>query len=225
MLRQIFRILVKSLAYFALFILVYFLFAYGLSSIPVNSNFKQSENDGVEVYILTNGVHADIVVPVRNQYMDWSTFVNQSDTKAGGTDAKNIAFGWGDKGFYLNTPTWPDLKFSTAFKALFYLSSSAMHVTFYSDLKESASCRKISITNESYINLTKYIVNSFDLNEEASCIQIRYASYSDNDAFYEAKGKYSLFYTCNTWTNCGLKAAGMKACVWTPFQDAIFDKY
>src|SRR3954463_15668880 len=166
MVKKIFRILIKSVAYFVLFILVYFIFAYGLSSIPVNPDFRQSQKEVVEVYILTNGIHADIVVPARNKYMDWSAFVKQSDTKGKGVDAKNIAFGWGDKGFYLETPTWGDLKLSTAFKALLYLSTSAMHVTFYGDLNESASCRKISISKESYISLTKYIVNSFDLNEQ-----------------------------------------------------------
>ena len=34
---------------------------------------------------------------------------------------------------------------------------------------------------------------------------------SANDAFYEAKGRYSLFFTCNTWTNNALKICKQKA--------------
>lgn len=37
------------------------------------------------------------------------------------------------------------------------------------------------------------------------------AVYGINDAFYDAKGKYSFFETCNTWANDGLKEAGQKA--------------
>ena len=32
---------------------------------------------------------------------------------------KFVSFGWGDKNFYANTPTWKDVTFSVGFKALF----------------------------------------------------------------------------------------------------------
>ena len=51
------------------------------------------------------------------------------------------------------------------------------------------------------------------------------AVYGKNDAFYEANGSYSLFHTCNTWANNGLKACGQKACFWTPFDSGIFYHY
>ncbi|MFP3836064.1 DUF2459 domain-containing protein, partial [Chryseobacterium sp. SIMBA_028] len=47
----------------------------------------------------------------------------------------------------------------------------------------------------------------------------------DNDAFYDAKGTYSFFYTCNTWANNALKAAGQKAALWTPSDFGIFQHY
>jgi hypothetical protein len=53
-----------------------------------------------------------------------------------------LAFGWGDKGFYLNTPEWADLKVSTALNAAFGLSSSAIHSTFYKKLRENETCKK-----------------------------------------------------------------------------------
>ena len=46
-------------------------------------------------------------------------------------DARYVAFGWGDRGFYLETPTWDDLKYSTVLKALFWHSPAVMHVSFY----------------------------------------------------------------------------------------------
>jgi hypothetical protein len=57
----------------------------------------------VEIHILTNGVHTDLVLPFQNQYIDWSKFVSLVDTKSGNPSALNVAFGWGDKGFYLQT--------------------------------------------------------------------------------------------------------------------------
>ena len=223
--KKIIRWTLKSLGVFILLIVLYFISAFGLSSISVNSDFKQCEKDAVEIHLLTNGVHTDIVLPFQNQYMDWSKFVNSADTKSGDSSALNVAFGWGDKGFYLQTKTWDDLKFSTAFNALFYLSSSAMHVTFYNRLLETESCRKICITKESYLKMVSYIIESFSPDSLERPRQIIGASYWDNDSFYEAKGTYSLFFTCNTWANKGLKVADLKACLWTPFDSGIFKKY
>lgn len=51
------------------------------------------------------------------------------------------------------------------------------------------------------------------------------AVYGKNDIFYEAKGSYSLFYTCNSWTNQALKAANQKAAFHTFTDTGIFRHY
>lgn len=207
------------------FIIIYFIAAFSFSYIPVNRDFVQCPKDGVEIFLLSNGVHTDIVIPIRNDLKDWSSAVDPANTKSGNTTVNYAAFGWGDKGFYLETPTWGDLTTKTAVKALFYLGSSAMHVTFYQNMKENGACKKICISKESYQKIIHFIDNSFDKDSAGNFIQIPAASYAGNDAFYEAKGAYSLFYTCNTWTNCGLKSGKLKACLWTPFDIGIFHQY
>ena len=224
-LRKVVKGTLKISGIFLLLVAVYFLSAFALSSIPVNADFKECEKEAVEIHILTNGVHTDLVLPYRNQYMDWSEWVNPSQTKSGDSSAVNVAFGWGDKGFYLETKTWDELKLSTACKAIFYLGSSAMHVSFHKKLRETASCRKICVSKESYLKLVQYISQRFETDSMGLPRQIVGASFTNHDAFYEAKGKYSLFYTCNTWANEGLKSAGLKACYWTAFKCGIFEQY
>ena len=46
-----------------------------------------------------------------------------------------------------------------------------------------------------------------------------------NDAYYQAKGRYSLFFTCNSWINSGLKTAEQNASFWTAFASGIFYQY
>jgi uncharacterized protein (TIGR02117 family) len=224
-LKRFFIISLKSIGILLCLVILYFISAYVLSNISVNSDFEPCAKDPVEIYVLSNGVHTDIVVPIRNDHMDWSKFVDPRNTFGGDTNKLNVAFGWGDKGFYLHTKTWDDLEFSTAFKAVFHLSTSAMHVTFYRTLKESEHCKKIVISKEQYQKLIGYIKNSFQLSGNGKALQIAGEHYEDNDAFYEGMGSYSLFYTCNTWTNCGLKEAGLKARVWTPFESNILELY
>ena len=48
-------------------------------------------------------------------------------------------------------------------------------------------------------------------------LRIAGAHYADNDAFYEASGRYHLFETCNTWTGRLLRRAGAPVPAWTPF--------
>ena len=206
-----------------LFVAIYVFFALVFSVIPVN-NSNTKENKNIEIYILSNGVHTDLVLPMKNNTHNWYNFLNLAKTKSKDSIANYASFGWGDKGFYIETPNWEDLKVKTAFKALFYLSSSAMHVTFYNQLKENEHCKKIKVSETEYLKLVDYIQSNFDY-EDGKPIEITSTTYGDRDVFFEAKGKYSLFYTCNTWSNEGLKSAGLKAALWTPLDKGIFYHY
>ena len=206
-------------------LIVYAAIVTSIAFIPVNTAFKSCETDCVEVYLRSNGVHTDIVLPIKNELKDWSLQLDSKKTKAEKTNFKYVSIGWGDKGFYLDTPTWGDLTFKTAFNALFYLSSSAMHVTFFDQLTEGERCKKILISKTDYLKMVSFVESSFQINELNAYILIPKVSYGNNDVFYEAKGRYSLFYTCNTWTNNCLKAGNMKACLWTLFDKGFFYHY
>ncbi len=217
-------IVLKAVLGFIAFIALFLLFAFLLSVWTVKKE-PISSND-VAIYILTNGDHTDIVVPVKNQVTDWSREMSYQNTIGRDTTAKYLAIGWGDKGFYLNTPTWAQLKFSTAFKAAFALSTSAIHATYYQTVQESDDCKKIMISNDQYKRLITFVDNSFKRDTAGNVINIKTnANYTNSDAFYEAKRKYNLFYTCNTWANNALKACGQTACMWTPFDRGIFYHY
>ena len=207
------------------FVLCYLLAAYCLSRLTVDKEAGQPAE--MAIYIKTNGVHTDIVVPVKNELLDWSKEVKFSNTHLRDTTTiKWLAMGWGDKGFYLQTPNWSDLKASVAFKAMFALSTTAIHATFYGDLPENKSCKKIMISNAEYRRLIQYINDSFQKDTAGHVIRIvTNANYNDADAFYEANGSYSMLHTCNTWANNALKNCGQKACWWTPFDTGIFLKY
>lgn len=212
------------LAAFVGLLLLYLAVAYCLSRIAVNKNVA-SKNE-VTIYILSNGVHTDIVVPVTSEEIDWSNSVKYDDTRGKDSTARYVGFGWGDKGFYLETPTWADLKFSVAFKAAFAMGTSAIHATFHRHITESEKCKKILISKAEYKKLVHYIKESFQTDDQGNFMPIATnANYGNNDAFYEAVGSYNLFYTCNTWTNNALKACDQKASLWTPFDTGIFYHY
>ena len=206
-------------------VLLYIILALLLPLIPINAK-ATNQPKTIELYIFTNGVHTDLVVPIKTDVIDWSQKLAFENTKGKRTDFRYIAFGWGDKGFYLDMPTWADLKFSTAFKAAFWLSDSAMHCTYYKNMRPAEDCKKMMLTEEQYKNLVKYIDDRFDKDSAGHYILIpTNAVYGNDDAFYDAKGSYNFTYTCNTWANNGLKIAGQKAALWTPTDFGIFRHY
>jgi uncharacterized protein (TIGR02117 family) len=225
---QILKKTLKYLAYFLLVVLlfvgIYALAVYTLPKIVVEREPATSED--VTLYILTNGMHTDLVMPVKTATIDWSREIKYENTKKADTTLAFIAMGWGDKGFYLDTPTWAELKYSTAFRAAFALSTTAIHTTFYDKMTVGERCRMFKMSNAEYARLVTYIHESLqkDANKQPIFIKTT-AIYGENDAFYEANGSYSMLHTCNTWANNGLKAAGQKACYWTPFDTGIFALY
>ena len=204
---------------------IYALAIFGLSNIETSPVVKSADSTFYTIYILSNGVHTDIVVPTSSSLINWSEYIPYENTSSKTPELGLLAFGWGDKGFYLNTPTWADLTFSTAFKAATGLSTSAMHCTYYKSLKKSDNCIPLNISPSQYQQLISYILESFLLDANSKPVHIPNNYYGTNDAFYEGVGTYSLFYTCNTWANQALKAADQKACLWTLFDFSILKHY
>lgn len=224
-LNKIFFFLLKSLAVLVGLALVYALCGYLIPFIEVSAK-KTDEPKVIEAFILTNGVHTDLVVPVKNDLMDWGKELPFDNTISKRYDFSYVSFGWGDKGFYLDTPSWAELQPSTAFVAAFGLGESAMHCTYYFEMEEGEDCKKIMLTKKQYEDLVNYIKDKFDRDKNGKVIFIETDSvYGINDAFYEAKGRYSFLETCNTWANNGLKVAGQKAAYWTPTDVGIFQHY
>ena len=201
-------------------LLAYVLLILITSYFPVNTDFSSENEDGIAIYVLSNGVHTDLVLPSKHALKDWNAFFRETFEKTNVREGKFTAFGWGDKGFYLETPTWADLKFSTAMKAMFFLGESAMHVSFYDTMHEHEYCKKIVLSKVAYMRLCAYIHESFKTANDKFLL-IPGASYGHNDVFFEAQGSYSFAYTCNSWTNEGLKKAGVRTSLWTLFDKPI----
>jgi hypothetical protein len=68
----------KSILFLIAFILLYLIFAWLLPKIKVNSNYKPQEK-GVEIFIASNGVHTDFVVPTKHDLKDWRKDFNPNE--------------------------------------------------------------------------------------------------------------------------------------------------
>ena len=205
--KRAFKAVVFVLALYALIVLV------GL--IPVNNDF-QPDAEGVQIHVTSNAVHADVIVPVSNSVVDWRQEFS-SDLFSGSTSsATHVAFGWGDKGFFIETPTWNDLKVSTAANALLIPSDSCMHVVFTHADSHDQDKHSVFISESQYRKLVGFIKASFETNASAERILISGAAYGGRDAFFESYGRYHALNTCNSWAGRALQAAGVRTPWLTP---------
>jgi uncharacterized protein (TIGR02117 family) len=221
-LRSLFRLLAIGLSTILGTVVLYFLLALALGYFPVGQPTPQALEKGVAVFVRTNGVHTDFIVPVRSSAIDWSRQFPYSDFVQADSTFQMVAFGWGDKGFYLDTPDWADLKFSTAFNALFWRSTTAMHVTYLRKAPvRGEGCRKLWISQSQYQALIDYVGQSFQRDEAGQVRLIAGRGYGSYDNFYEAVGTYSFLRTCNVWTGRGLQIMGVRTACWSPFDQGI----
>lgn len=206
------RVCLIALECFLGFVCFYIVFAlYGM----IFSCGEIDSRQEVSVYIRSNGVHTDICMPTSTEQKDWLSSIKLSDYEDK-NNVEYIAIGWGDKGFFMDTPTWVELKASTAINAVFLPSPTAMHVEFLAEPQSSESIREVNISKKAYSKLVRFVESTFLL-EDNQPVLIPGFGYGLTDNFYEAHGSYHLFNTCNVWTNDAMKSASIPTSIFSIF--------
>ncbi len=205
----------KRVAVLVLSCVAFYLFVALIGLIPVNNDFQPTP-DGIEIWLVSNAIHTDIILPMRSKAIDWRERFPERSFSVDATRAARVAIGWGNKGFYINTPTWADLRFSTVVNALFWPSDSCMHVSLCTAEAMPKDARSVKISTLQYQRLVQFIDSGFRHGPDGSLILIPNAAYGPADAFFESDGRYHCFNTCNCWTGRAMQATGIRTGWYTP---------
>jgi len=219
--RRALRLGIRLLGALAAIPVLYLLAALLLGTIPANRGWEEPK-DGVTLFIRTNGVHTWIVVPAVSPEMDWRPFapaVHLKDPNWG--RASHVALGYGNRTFYLETPTWGDLSMKNAFLAAFGQGRSLVHVDYTHNPQADEFTKPIRVTHEQYARLAKHMAASFQRGPDGKTMPVLGRGYTSSDMFYEGVGPYSALYTCNAWTGEALRAAGVRMGLWTPLSQSL----
>jgi uncharacterized protein (TIGR02117 family) len=200
--------------------LAYLLAALFLGLIPANLGWQEAK-EGVPILVRTNGVHTWLMVPIVNADMDWRPLVPAAHLRDPRYGGNYVALGYGNREFYLNTPTWADLSLRTAFLALFGRGSSLVHADHDTDPRPEDYQRPLTLSHDEYKRLVRFIRASFRYDAQGRTIPLIGRGYGPEDMFYEAVGSYNAFRDCNAWTGEALRAAGVRTGIWTPFSQSI----
>lgn len=201
-----------------------------LGLIPAPHREPLPEHDRIRVYLISNGWHVWLALPLDQQAgrpggETWREWLGQPPNPPSpeSAAASYVAFGWGDRDFYLATRRPADLRPDLAIAALLGRGPAAMHVMHIPEPDPASGSsghnriRRLDVDMLQYHALAAYIRAGFDAGPQDGPQPIAGAGFAKNDAFYEAIGRYSPIRTCNEWIGAGLRAASLPAGWWTPF--------
>lgn len=210
-------ILAVGIAGYALFLLLGF--------VPLNLSYViPADGDRVTIFVRSNEIHTDLVLPVRcdDPQVDWTKYFPPEQFAADVINYRYVAVGWGNRQFYVETPTWSDFEVASAAAALFWPSETVLHVEYLYDAADSDTFRRVQISREQYRELVRFVESSIGrLDERGVAVTATTVTYNSADRFYEATGRYHAFNTCNQWTGRGLARAGVPVGIWTPLKPQV----
>lgn len=170
---------------------------------------------GVTIWIENNGIHTSLVLPKRAAGLNWRRVFIPDDIADPRYAAHDfVAVGWGERTFFLDTPTWWDVTPSTLIAAASGSDDVVLHVEHVERPVAGERVRAVVLTAGQYRRLAEFVRASL-----AEGRPVR--GYAGYDAFYPAHGRYHALRTCNTWTGHALRAAGVRVGRWTPFAATI----
>lgn len=199
---------------------LYALAAVALAFVPVNAAFVPATG-GVTIYLRSNGFHADIVVPARTPAHDFTAEFPPSHFAALASPRPWIAFGWGDRDFMVETPTWRDLKFVPTVRALLGIGRGAMHVEYVRDPAQF-DARAVRLDAAQYARLVAALRAGFARDAAGTARRIDHGGFGPMDAFYESTVDWNVLRTCNEWVRGVLSDAGVRTAAWAPFAAPLF---
>ncbi|TPJ10249.1 TIGR02117 family protein [Mesorhizobium sp. B2-7-3] len=167
------------------------------------------------ILVLKNPIHTDIAIPVDDEVRRRFRFLADAGLPSDAPEVRYLVFGWGGRAFYLETPTWSQLKALPAIKAL-TLDASVMHVAVAGNIPEPhPDVAGFDVGEDRFAALLDFIEASFQEGPNGPIV-IDNAAYSNFDRFYEANGRFNALIGCNTWTAAALRTAGLRTGWWNP---------
>lgn len=178
------------------------------------SGWRDRPREGVTIWVENNGVHTGLVLPLVAAGVDWRPLARPDHLRDPRLASRWLAFGWGDRDFFLRTPTWAELDPRTVARAAVGSDATVVHLEHIARPGFGPDVRPVVLRPAEYRRLAAFVRASVAVE------QGRYRwrpGYGRHDAFYAGTGRYSAYTTCNAWTGAALRAAGVRMGRWTPF--------
>jgi uncharacterized protein (TIGR02117 family) len=168
------------------------------------------------ILVLSNPIHTDIALPATPEVLKELSFVSDAGLDLDYPGVQWIILGWGSRSFYIETPTWGELKAGPVINALTW-DRSVMHVQRSGDIPQDQDLvQSVNLEKADFRRLLDEIRSSFQSTDGSSPQAILGAAYGKHDIFFPANGGFNALMGCNIWTARMLRVAGVTTGLWTP---------
>lgn len=183
---------------------------------PLMPAYASADRTGLHrILVLSGPIHTDIAIRLDDETRAKFAFLESAGVPLLHPGAQWLIFGWGGRSFYLETPTWSELKPLPVLRAL-SLDRSVMHVDVAGHIVEPQDAVSgFDIDAEDRQRLLDFIDASFR-RDAGMVMPVAGFSYGANDRFFEAYGYFNALFGCNTWTADALRNAGLRTGLWNP---------
>lgn len=195
----------------------YFAAALVGSLVPANSDWREP-NEGIPIFVETNGVHVSLILPMAAAGGDLSDVIRSEHLANPGLYGTHFMIGWGHGAVYRNAQTWGQVRSGDIGSAIIGSNDTSLHIYHLVNPRPSAIRKAFRVSDAQYRAIFEEVRASFRLTNGRSTA---YPAYGPNNLFYDSVGRYSAVNTCNEWTAHVLRKAGIKVGVWTPMPGGV----
>lgn len=187
-----------------------------LGAMPFSAGGWGHEASGktIRIYVLSNGFHSDIALPRLEGATMQMLALNEGDYPVDTDDVRYWAVGWGSKTAFTSLLAVSDLTIGIAAKALAF-DEAVIHVTPLGELTAGPRVFGFDLSSAEYDKLISILSQWFVSRAPQDVTQ------GFGDRFYTAKGKFSPWMTCNSWTGRRLRQIGIGVGSWTPLSRSL----
>lgn len=184
---------------------------------PLRAPQADGTADGREILLLGDVIHTDIALPADPDVLERFAFLAHDGLPLDEPGLRWILAGWGSRSFYIETPTWADLRAGPTLRA-FTLDSSALHLELAGEIDPSAgNVQRIRLDEDAFQRVLDGVLSTLDTDGQGDARLIESAAYGYFDQFYEAEGAFNaVFAGCNQWAGEILREGGLRTGWWMP---------
>ena len=168
-----------------------------------------------QILVVSNAIHTDIAIPIDAGLRSRFAFLREAGVPLDHPGARWLVLGWGGRAFYLETPTWADLKPLPLLKAL-TIDRSVLHVDVAGAIAASNPAVRGFYVDEAGQERLLAVIEASFARDAGAPVPVPDRSYGETDRFFEANASFNAFLGCNTWTAAALRAAGLRTGWWNP---------
>lgn len=188
------------------------------ATIPAGGRTQAPAEDEPQTYLCEAPFHTDIALPLRDALVNWERELQGALPPWMPPDTY-LLFGWGDSVFFTRVLEPGDLTAGRALGALAGLNPAALRIVPVDGPSVEEYCAPITVDTEGRAALIAHIQDTFRFDADGVLKTIE--TPVPGEILVRARGRYSVYNTCNQWTAAALGKAGLPRAHFAPFSFSV----